>query len=72
MSDTKQTTLTDNDLAWAKAIAPWLAIQAIQKIESCRNAIRQYAEAGLSGTEHDIEHREMLAKALDDFRRAVP
>jgi hypothetical protein len=38
-------------------------IWVIETIESCNRAIAQYAEMGISGTPHDLEHRQMLADA---------
>jgi hypothetical protein len=32
-------------------------------IKSCKRAIIQYEELGISGTPHDLEHRAMLADA---------
>lgn len=38
-------------------------IWVVETIESCNRAIAQYAEMGISGTPHDLEHRQMLADA---------
>jgi hypothetical protein len=33
----------------------------------CDNAIAEYAAAGISGTLHDLEHRELRAQAAKTF-----
>jgi hypothetical protein len=38
-------------------------IWAVETIELCNRAIAQYTEMGISGTPHDLEHRQMLADA---------
>lgn len=38
-------------------------VKVLSTIESCDKAISQYAEMGISGTLHDIEHREMRRTA---------
>jgi hypothetical protein len=44
-----------------------LLIQTIRTLLACDNAIAEYEAAGISGTLHDLEHREMRAKAAKTF-----
>lgn len=53
----KTTRLTGSAKAWLVYLA-WL------EVEQCDDAIRQYADAGISGTVHDIEHHQMRDEAL--------
>ncbi len=52
--------------------AAWELCQVMQIIESCDRAIAQYAEMGISGTVHDIEHQEMRAAAVRRMRELRP
>jgi hypothetical protein len=42
-------------------------IAIIRELQLCDAAIAQYEEMGISFTVHDIEHREMRAKALKTY-----
>lgn len=57
MADKSQTAGLASNRAWFLHLA-WL------EFEQCDAAIRQYAEAGISGTPHDIEHHQMRDRAL--------
>jgi hypothetical protein len=46
-------------------------IGLLRTVEMCERAVVEYAQAELSGTPHDIEHRELLAVALQRFRGIV-
>ena len=56
MPDKTQST----DMTSAQA---WEIYHLLVDAERCDRAIRQYAEAGIAGTNHDIEHHEMRDKA---------
>jgi hypothetical protein len=43
-------------------------VTVLSTIESCNKAISQYAEMGISGTPHDVEHREMRRAAEKRMR----
>lgn len=43
----------------------WLLYLAWLEVERCDAAIRQYAETGISGTPHDIEHHKMRDDAMN-------
>lgn len=53
----------DRALAW---------LSAVKEVEVCRRAIKQHAELGISGNEHDLEHRRMLADAMMKAREVRP
>lgn len=61
MSDPQTTALKESEKAWLVYLA-WL------EVERCDAAIRQYAGAGISGTPHDIEHRQMREDALETVK----
>ncbi len=42
--------------------------RVINEIEACDQAIERYAELGISGTVHDIEHKEMRERAMRRLR----
>lgn len=46
------------------AAKAWASYRALQMVEACDTAIRQYAEMGISGTPHDIEHHQMREAAM--------
>jgi hypothetical protein len=50
----------------------WELLRAVQMIELCDRAIAQYAEMGISGTPHDLEHQEMRAAAVRRMRKLRP
>jgi hypothetical protein len=54
---------TPEDIATLAAKA-WAYCRAIQMVEACDAAILQYAEMGISGTPHDIEHHQMREAAM--------
>lgn len=56
------------DLASNKA---WILYLAWREFEQCDAAIRKYAEAGISGTPHDIEHHQMRDDALAAISRIM-
>ena len=55
------TKLTDDDHRLQRA---WELFCLIETVERCDKAIKQYAEAGISHTVHDVEHREMRRVAI--------
>lgn len=42
----------------------WKAYEAMALVERCDEAIREYAEAGISGTMHDLENRQIRDDAM--------
>jgi hypothetical protein len=42
-------------------------LRIVQEIDLCDRTIAQYAEAGISGTPHDVEHRRMREDAMKRF-----
>ncbi len=43
-------------------------LKMLQEIGLCDRAIKQYEELGISGTPHDLEHREMRRVAVERLR----
>ena len=58
---------TTASLSWSLWFAYHLAIE----IENCDRAIAQYAEAGISGDVHDIEHHQMRDVALAKLKEKL-
>lgn len=46
----------------------WLLYLAWCEVERCDAAIQKYADAGISGTPHDIEHHQMRDDALEKVK----
>lgn len=49
----------------------WILYLACLEFERCDVAIRKYAETGISGTPHDIEHHQMRDDALAAISRIM-
>lgn len=52
----------------------WEIREAVQELRMYERVIRSYKEAGLVGTVHDVEHREMREKArirLDEALNSI-
>ena len=47
----------------------WEFYEAVREMERCDRVINLYAEHGIAGTSHDLEHREMRAAALEKAKR---
>jgi hypothetical protein len=39
-------------------------LTAISTVDQCNSVIQQYADLGISGTQHDLDHRRMRDEAL--------
>ncbi len=59
--------LTQSDEFERKALA---MTRAINKIELCKLAIKEYQDLGLLGTLHAIEQQKMLASAIEELQKA--
>lgn len=46
----------------------WLLYLAWCEVERCDAAIEKYADAGISGTPHDIEHHQMRNEAMEKVK----
>lgn len=47
-------------------------VVCLETIERCDVAIRVYEQAGITGTVHDIEHREMRGRAVHNAWLLLP
>ena len=55
--------MTDKPTTRMTSAQAWELYHLLVDAERCDRAIREYAEAGIAGTSHDIEHREMRDQA---------
>lgn len=49
----------------------WEIREAVQELRLCERVVREYEEAGLIGTMHDVEHREMREAARKRLDKAL-
>lgn len=55
--------MVSEQTTWMTAERAMHLISAIRTLELCDRAIAEYEAAGISGTVHDLEHREMRTEA---------
>lgn len=49
----------------------WRLYNACQDVERCLTVIAEYSKLGISGTIHDLEHRDMLVELRGDRNLAL-